>query len=168
VDGEDDPDALAERLLERTAELTAALHPAIDDLRGPGAVMLEGAPVAAVFDQQPGGRPRHRSGRPSEAVVRLAAEAARRVRARVGYAAGEDNPALPALALAAFYTAEARRADAFGLARQAHATPRATALDEDDARRDPVLPAGVAAIRVWTRLAGRPPACVELRFDGVP
>ena len=79
------------------------------------------APVAAIFEQPPGGKPRHRAGRPSGELVALAADAAARVRELAAYAPGEDNPALEPLALACFYVVDARRSDAFGLQRLAAA-----------------------------------------------
>jgi hypothetical protein len=161
-----DPDALAAVLLDETAELALSLHDAIAEFCREGAALHLAAPVAAVFEQPPGAKPRHRAGRPSGEVVALAADAAERVRELAAYAPGEDNPALEPLALGCFYVVDARRTNAFGLQRQASRLPQARVLSEDEARRDPSLPAGAALIRVWSELSGEPGVCVELRLRG--
>jgi hypothetical protein len=161
-----DPDALAVVLLDETSELALSLHEAIAHLVRDGAALHLAAPIAAVFEQPPGEKPRHRAGRPSGEVVALAADAAERVRELAAYAPGEDNPALEPLALGCFYVVDARRTNAFGLQRQASRLPQARVLSEDEARRDPTLPAGAALMRVWSELSGEPGVCVELRLRG--
>ena len=143
-----DPDELAAELVEETAALALSLHDAVEHLRRPRPAHHASAPVAAIFEQPPGGaKPRHRAGRPSGELVALAADAAERVRELAGYAPGEDNPALEPLALACFYVVDARRNDAFGLQRLAAAPPLARVLDAEEAHRDPSLPVGTALIR---------------------
>jgi hypothetical protein len=160
-----DPDELAATLLEETAALALELHGAVARLRRQGVALHLAAPIAAIFEQPPGGaKPRHRAGRPSGELVALAADAAERVRELAGYLPGEDNPALEPLALACFYVVDARRNDAFGLRRLAAARPIAEALDEEAARLDPTLPVGTALIRVWSELHGEPPVCIQLRL----
>ena len=122
------------------------------------------APVAAIFEQPPGAKPRHRAGRPSGELVALAADAAQRVRELAGYAPGKDNPALEPLALACFYVVDARRNDAFGLRRLAAAPPLARIVPAEEAHRDPSPPVGTALIRVWSEPSGEAPVCVELRL----
>jgi hypothetical protein len=122
--------------------------------------------VAAIFEQLPGVKPRHRAGRPSGELVALAADAAVQVRERAGYAPGEDNPALEPLALACFYVIDARRNNAFGLGSVAAGPPLARVVPADEAHRDPVLPEGTALIRVWSELRGEQPVCVELGLGG--
>jgi hypothetical protein len=162
---EPDPDELAGALLEQTAQLALELHGAVAQLRRERAALHLAAPVAAIFEQPPGGaKPRHRAGRPSGELVALAADAAERVRELAGYAPGEDNPALEPLALACFYVVDARRNDAFGLQHLAASRPIAQALGEEEARQDPTLPVGTALIRIWSELAGEPPVCVQLRL----
>jgi hypothetical protein len=161
---EPDPDVLAAELVEETAALAFSLHDAVAQGRRPHPALHASAPVAAVFEQPPGGKSRHRSGRPSGELVALAADAAARVRELAGYAPGEDDPALEPLALACFYVVDARRSDAFGLQRLAAAQPVARVLDPEEARRDPTLPVGTALIRVWSEPSGEPPVCVELRL----
>jgi hypothetical protein len=162
---EPDPDELAGALLEETAQLALELHGAVAHLRRERAALHLAAPVAAIFEQPPGGaKPRHRAGRPSGELVALAGDAAERVRELAGYAPGEDNPALEPLALACFYVVDARRNDAFGLQRLAASRPIAQALGEEEARQDPTLPVGTALIRIWSELAGEPPVCVQLRL----
>ena len=161
-----DPDALAAVLLDETSELALSLHGAIAARCREGAALHLAAPIAAVFEQPAGAKPRHRAGRPSGEVVALAADAAERVRELAAYAPGEDNPALEPLALACFYVVDARRTNAFGLQRQASRLPHARVLSEDEARLDPTLPAGAALIRVWSELSGEPGVCVELRLRG--
>jgi hypothetical protein len=164
---EPDPDELAGALLEQTAQLAFELHGAIAQLRREGAALHLAAPVAAIFEQPPGGaKPRHRAGRPSGELVALAADAAGQVRELAAYAPGEDNPALEPLALACFYVIDARRNDAFGLQRLAASRPIAQALGEEEARQDPALPVGTALIRIWSELAGEAPVCVQLRLRG--
>ena len=160
-----DPDELASALVEETSELALELHGAIAHLRRPRAALHLAAPVAAIFEQPPGGaKPRHRAGRPSGELVALAADAAERVRELALYPPGEDNPALEPLALACFYVVDARRNDAFGLRRLAAVRPIAQALGEEEARQDPELPVGTALIRIWSELAGESPICVQLRL----
>jgi hypothetical protein len=121
--------------------------------------------VAAIFDQPPGAKPRHRAGRPSAELIELAVDAAVEVRERLGYAPLEDNPALVPLALACFYVADARRTNAFGLGVLAAAQPLARVVPADEAHRDPVLPEGTALIRIWSELRDEAPVCVELRLS---
>jgi hypothetical protein len=163
---EPDPDALADVLVEETAALAFALHDAVAAGRRRSSVLHAGSPVAAVFDQPAGAKPRHRAGRPSGELVALAADAAARVRELAGYADGEDNPALEPLALACFYVVDARRSDAFGLRRATQAQPRARLLAPAEAGRDPQLAPGTALIRIWSELAGEAPVCVELLLAG--
>ena len=162
----DDPDALAGALYEATLALTCALAPELDAVRRRGpAAALSGVPVAGVFEQPLEGRPRHRSGRPSAPVVALAEAVAGEARRRLGYSTDEDNPALVALALGAFYTVEARRSGALGLGDAARrGDPQVRALDPEAARRDPVLPRGAQWLRVWALFQVGEPVCVELRF----
>ncbi len=159
---ERDPDELAAELIEQTAELALSLHGAIAPLTRAGAALHAAAPVAAIFEQPAGAKPRHRAGRPSGELIALAADVAERVRELAAYAPGEDNPALEPLALACFYVVDARRSNAFGLQHLAGGRPRARVLDEEEARQDPTLPVGTALIRVWSELGGEPPVCVEL------
>jgi hypothetical protein len=159
-----DPDELARELLAATATLAVELHGAIAPARAAGRFPAAGHPVAVVFHQPPGERLAHRSGRPGEAALGLAFDAAAEVRRRVGYGRAEDNPLLAALALAAFYVAEGRRSGALGLGEASRGRVRAAPLAGDDARRDPVLAAGERRLRVWAPVAGHPDACVELRF----
>jgi hypothetical protein len=163
---EPDPDALAAALVGDTVKLTLSLHGAIAELSRDGVALHASAPVAAIFEQEPGAKPRHRAGRPSGELVALAADVAERVRELAGYAPGEDNPALEPLALACFYVVDARRSDAFGLQRLAASQPIARVLDEEEAHRDPVFPVGTALIRIWSELDGEPPVCVELGLRG--
>jgi hypothetical protein len=163
---EPDPDALASELVEQTAALVYSLHDAVAQLRRPHPAHHATAPVAAIFEQPQGAKPRHRAGRPSGELVALAADAAARVRELAGYAQGEDNPALEPLALACFYVLDARRSNAFGLQRLAAGPPLARVLDAEDAHRDPELPVGTALIRVWSEPTGEAPVCVELRLRG--
>jgi hypothetical protein len=162
---EDDPDALAAALFEATVALIVELEPQVDALRRPGPPRtLDGIPVAGIFEQPLEGKSQHRSGRPSEPVVALAESAAAEARRRLGYG-GDDNPALPALALGAFYTVEARRTGALGLGDAARrGAPAALALDPDTARRDPVLPRGAQWLRIWGVLQAGEQVCVELRY----
>jgi hypothetical protein len=160
-----DPDELAASLTEATAALAFELHDAIAPLCRQGAALHLAAPIAAIFEQPPGGaKPRHRSGRPSGELVALAADAADRVRELAGYPPGEDNPALEPLALACFYVVDARLNDAFGLQRLARSRPIAQSLGEEEARLDPTLPVGTALIRIWSELDGEPGVCVQLRL----
>lgn len=157
-----DPDLLADALVEETAALVLSSLGAVERLRRPRPAHHASAPVAAIFEQPAGGKPRHRAGRPSGELVALAADAAQRVRELAGYAPGEDNPALEPLALACFYVVDARRNDAFGLQSLAVHRPIARVLEGEEAHRDPTLPVGTALIRVWSELSGEPPVCVEL------
>jgi hypothetical protein len=166
VSGEPDADALAEELMGATVALTLSLHDAIADLARDGVALHAAAPIAAIFEQPPGAKPRHRSGRPSGELVALAADVAERVRELAGYEPGEDNPALEPLALACFYVVDARRSNAFGLEHLAAARPIARVVDADEAHRDPVFPVGTALIRIWSELDGEPPMCVELALRG--
>lgn len=159
-----DPDALVAELTEETSALAYSLHDAVEPLRRPHPALHASAPVAAIFEQPPGAKPRHRAGRPSGELVALAADAAVQVRERAGYAPGEDNPALEPLALACFYVIDARRNNAFGLGSLAAGLPVARVVPPDEAHRDPVLPEGTALIRVWSELRGEEPVCVELQL----
>jgi hypothetical protein len=161
---EPDPDALAAELVEETTALALSLHEAVEQLRRPRAAHHASAPVAAIFEQPPGAKPRHRAGRPSGELVALAADAAARVRELAVYAPGEDNPALEPLALACFYVVDARRSDAFGLRRLAAALPLARVLRSEEAHRDPAPAVGTALIRVWSEPSGEAPVCVELQL----
>lgn len=162
-----DPDELAETLTEETAALALDLHEAVAPLRREGVARHLAAPVAAIFEQPPGGaKPRHRAGRPSGELVALASDAAESVRRQAGYAPGEDNPGLEPLALACFYFVDARRNDAFGLQRLTRSRPIAQVLGEEEARLDPTLPVGTALIRIWSELAEEPPVCIQLRLRG--
>jgi hypothetical protein len=160
-----DSDLLAEQLLEQTAALTVELHPAIAELALPGHFPPAGVPAAAVFLQPSDGDPTHRSGQPSEAVALLAADAAEEARARLGYGRRDGNPFLPALALAAFYLVEARRSGAFGLGRLTEGRVRVFPLTADEARHDPPLLPGTAALRAWYPVQGASEACLELRLS---
>jgi hypothetical protein len=159
---EPDPDALAAELVEETAALAFSLHEAVAGLRRPRPALHASAPVAAIFEQPPGGKPRHRAGRPSGELVALAADVAARVRELAGYGPHEDNPALEPLALACFYVVDARRNDAFGLRERAASQPKARTLGPEEAHRDPAPPVGTVLIRVWSEPSGEPPVCVEL------
>jgi hypothetical protein len=161
---EPDPDALLAELVEETAGLAYSLHGAVEHLRRPRPALHASAPVAAIFEQPPGAKPRHRAGRPSAELVALAADAATQVRELAGYAPGEDDPALEPLALACFYVVDARRTNAFGLGPLATGPPLARVVPSEEAHRDPVLPEGTALIRVWSELRGEEPVCVELRL----
>lgn len=160
-----DPDALAEALLELTTALTIELHPAIAELAMPGHFEAAGPAAAAVFQQPPEGEPTHRSGAASEPVAALAEQAAAEAAERLAYGRRDGNPFLPSLALAAFYLVEARRSGAFGLAALARGRVRAFALTPDDAKHDPLLLPGTAAIRAWYPVLGAADACVELRLS---
>jgi hypothetical protein len=160
-----DADELAELLLELTTALTVELHPAIAELAMPGQYEPIAAPTAAVFRQPPAGEPTHRSGAASEPVAELAAEAAEEAARQLAYGRRDGNPMLPALALAAFYLVEARRSGAFGLGDLAAGRVRVVVLDPEDARHDPLLLPGTAAIRTWYPVDGAPDACVELRLS---
>jgi hypothetical protein len=159
-----DPDALADELVEETSALALSLHGAVEHLRRPRPAHHASAPVAAIFEQPAGGKPRHRAGRPSGELVAIAADAASRIREFGGYAPGEDNPALEPLALACFYVVDARRTDAFGLRRLAAGIPTARVVGAEEAHRDPTLPVGTALIRIWSQPSGEAPVCVELRL----
>ena len=159
-----DPDALAVELVEETSALAFSLLEAVEHLRRPRPAHHASAPVAAIFEQPPDAKPRHRAGRPSGELVAIAADAAARVRELAGYAPGEDNPALEPLALACFYVVDARRSNAFGLGPLAAGRPLARVLDAQEAHRDPSLPVGTALIRVWSQPSGEEPVCVELRL----
>jgi hypothetical protein len=166
VSGEPDPDDLAAALVGGTVALTLSLHDAIADLVRDGVALHASAPVAAIFEQPPGAKPRHRAGSPSGELVALAADVAERVRELAGYEPGEDNPALEPLALACFYVVDARRTNAFGLQGLTASHPIARVVDGEDAHRDPVFPVGTALIRIWSELDGEPPVCVELALRG--
>jgi hypothetical protein len=161
---EADADALASELVEETTALALSLHGSVAELRREGVALHAAAPVAGVFEQPAGEKPRHRAGRPSGELVALAADVAERVRELAGYLPDEDNPALEPLALACFYVVDARRNDAFGLQSLAARRPIARVLEGEEAHRDPTLPVGTALIRVWSELSGEPPVCVELRL----
>jgi hypothetical protein len=161
---EPDPDALAAALAQETTALAASLHDAVAGLRRAGVAMHASAPVAAIFEQPAGARPRHRAGRPSGELIALAADVAEQLRDLAGYAPGEDNPALEPLALACFYVVDARRNDAFGLQGPAASPPLARVLAADEAHRDPALAVGTALIRIWSELSDEPPVCVELQL----
>ena len=122
--------------------------------------------MAAIFEQPPGGKPRHRAGRPSGELVALAADAAARVRELAGYGPHEDDLALEPLALACFYVVDARRNNAFGLQELAASQPKARTLGPEEAHRDPAPAVGTALIRVWSEPSGEPPVCVELELAG--
>ncbi len=160
-----EPDDLAELLLELTTSLTVELHAAIADVAMPGHFEPAGMPAAAVFHQPAGGEPTHRSGGASDAVAGLAVRAAERAHDRLGYGRRDGNPLLPALALAAFYLVEARRSGTFRLGELTEGRVRAYPLTPDEARHDPSLLPGTAAIRAWFPVAGAPDACVELRLS---
>jgi hypothetical protein len=159
---ERDPDDLAAELIEETAALALSLHESVAEFVRDGAALHAAAPVAAIFEQPAGAKPRHRAGRPSGELIALAADVAERVRELAAYAPGEDNPALEPLALACFYVVDARRTNAFGLRHLAGGCPRARALGAEEAHQDPTLPVGTALIRIWSELSGEPPVCVEL------
>ena len=76
-----DPDALAAVLLDETSELAFSLHDAIAPLCREGAALHLAAPIAAIFEQPLGEKPRHRAGRPSGEVDRPRGRC-RRARAR--------------------------------------------------------------------------------------
>ena len=160
-----DADELAELLLELTTSLTVELHPAIADLSMPGHFPPAGQPAAAVFRTVPEADPVHRSGGASPAVAALAAEAAAAAHQRLGYGRRDGNPLLPALALAAFYLVEARRSGAFGLGALSSGRVRVYPLTAEEARHDPPLLPGTAALRAWYPVEGSPEACVELRLS---
>ncbi len=160
-----DPDELADQLLEMTTQLTIQLHPAIAELTQPGHFEPTGTPAAAVFRQPREGEPTHRSGAASDVVAVLAAAAATEAARRLIYGRRDGNPYLPSLALGAFYLVEARRRDAFGLAQLAAGRVRAFPLSPDDARHDPLLLPGTAAIRTWYAVEGAEDASVELRLS---
>ena len=160
-----DADALADELVELTAELVVELHPAIAGLALPGHFEPAGMPAAAVFRQPRDAEPTHRSGAPSAELAQLAAEAASLAHARLGYARRDGNPLLPALALAAFYLVEARRSGAFELGALAGGRVRAFPLTAEEAHHDPPLLPGTAAIRAWYPVTGVTEACVELRLS---
>jgi hypothetical protein len=161
---ETDPDALASELVGETTALALALHDSIAELCRDGVALHASAPVAAIFEQPEGEKPRHRAGRPSGELIALAADVAERVRELAGYLPDEDNPALEPLALACFYVVDARRNDAFGLQSLAAGQPLARVLEGDEAHRDPALPVGTALIRVWSEPSGEQPVCVELQL----
>jgi hypothetical protein len=164
---DDDPDELAADLVEQTAQLAFEVHDAVALLCREGAALHLAAPLAAIFEQPPGGaKPRHRAGRPSGELVALAADAAERVRELARSPSGVDNPALEPLALACFYVIDARRNDAFGLQRLARSRPIAQVLGEEEARQDPTLPVDTALIRIWSELSGESPICLQLRLRG--
>ncbi|HEX2587692.1 MAG TPA: hypothetical protein VHL51_05455 [Gaiellales bacterium] len=163
-----EPDDLADLLLELTTSLTVELHPAIADVAMPGHFEPAGMPAAAVFHQPAGGDPIHRSGPASDAVAALAIEAAARAHDRLGYGRRDGNPLLPALSLAAFYLVEARRSGTFGLGALPGGRVRTYPLTPDEARHDPSLLPGTAAIRAWFPVEGAPDACVELRLSPAP
>jgi hypothetical protein len=98
-------------------------------------------------------------------VAALAAEAAAAAHERLGYGRRDGNPLLPALALAAFYLVEARRSGTFGLGGLTEGRVRTYPLTPDEARHDPALLPGTAAIRAWFPVDGAPDACVELRLS---
>ena len=159
-----DPDALAAVLLDETAGLALELHAAIEALCREGVALQLAAPVAAIFEQPAGAKPRHRAAGRRASSSPWRPTSAERVRELAGYAAGEDNPALEPLALACFYVIDARRTNAFGLHERPRPRPLARVLDEEEARRDPTLPVGTALIRVWSELSGEPGVCVELGY----
>jgi len=160
-----DPDALADELMTLTTELVIELHPAIAGLAMPGHFVPAGQPAAAVFRQPADAEPTHRSGAPSAEVAELAAEVATIAHGRLGYGRRDGNPLLAVLALAAFYLIEARRSGAFELGALTRGRVRVFPLTADEARHDPPLLPGTAAIRAWYPVTGVPDACVELRLS---
>ena len=160
-----DADDLAELLLELTTSLTVELHPAIADVAMPGHFAPDGPPAAAVFALAAGQESTHRSGGASPEVAARAAAAAAAAHDRLGYGRRDGNPLLPALALAAFYLVEARRRGAFGLGALSQGRVRVYPLTPDEARHDPPLLPGTAALRAWFPVQGAPEACVELRLS---
>ena len=162
------PDELYEHLLQMTTALVVELHPAIQEAVLPGQFPVTGIPAAAVFKQPLEGDPTHRSGPASDPVAELALEAADRAREQLAYGRRDGNPLLPALALACFYLVDARQRDAFGLAELTGGRVRALAPNAEDARHDPPLLPGTAAIRAWFPVEGEADACVELRLSPAP
>ena len=118
-----------------------------------------------VFALAAGQESTHRSGGASPEVAALAADAAAAAHDRLGYGRRDGNPLLPALALAAFYLVEARRRGAFGLGALSQGRVRVYLLTPDEARHDPPLLPGTAALRAWFPVQGAPEACVELRLS---
>jgi len=161
----DDPDALAEELLERCLALTVELHPAIEHLAQPGHFEPDGAPAAALFEHATGAAaPTHRAGRPSPEAAAIAAEAADAAREQLGYARRDGNPLLPALALAAFYLAEARRVDLLGLREAASGRVVVGIVEPELADHEPMMAEGGKLLRAWFPVTGAPQACVQVRF----
>ena len=161
----DDPDRLAADLLDLTVAVTIEFHEAIEHLRQPGHFQPSGMPAAVVFDFPPGAQqPRHRSGVPSPEAAALVTQAAAAAHDRLGYGRRDGNPLLPALALAAFYLVEARRAGALGLGEAARGRVVAGVVEPELASHDPVLRPGGAVLRTWFPVEGAPQACVQLRF----
>jgi len=161
----DDPDALAEELLERCLALTMELHPAIEHLAQPGHFEPDGAPAAALFEHATGAAaPTHRAGRPSPEAAAIAAEAADAAREQLGYARRDGNPLLPALALAAFYLGEARRVDLLGLREAASGRVVVGVVEPEVAGHEPMMTEGGKLLRAWFPVTGAPQACVQVRF----
>jgi hypothetical protein len=161
----DDPDALADELLERTVALTVELHPAIEHLMQPGHYPPNGMPAAALFEHPEGAEvPRHRAGHPSPAVAELATDAAAAAQEQLGYGRRDGNPLLPALALAAFYLVEARRVDLLGLRDAASGRIVVGVVEPELADHEPLMAVGGRLLRTWFPVAGAPVACVQVRF----
>jgi hypothetical protein len=160
-----DAEELAAELQELTVAVTCELHEAIEHLRQPGRFPPAGMPAAAVFDHPPGAeKPRHRSGAPSPETAALVAQAADVARERLGYGRRDDNPLLPALALAAFYLVEARRTDALGLRAAAGGRVVPGVVEPELASHEPAVVEGGAVLRTWFPVEGAPDACVQVRF----
>lgn len=163
----EDPDALADELLARTVALTVELHPAIEHLAQPGHFEPNGMPAAALFEHPDGAEaPRHRAGQPSPEVAGLAAQAAAVAQDQLGYARRDGNPLLPALALVAFYLAEARRVDLLGLREAASGRVVVGVVEPELADHEPLLAEGGRLLRAWFPVEGAPRACVQVRFAG--
>jgi hypothetical protein len=161
----EDADALAEELQELTTLVTCELHEAIEHLRQPGHFPPSGMPAAALFDHPPGAeKPRHRSGAPAPETATLVAAAAERAREQLGYGRRDDNPLLPALALASFYLVEARRTNALGLREAAAGRIVPGVVEPDMASHEPAVVPGGTVLRTWFPVEGAPDACVQLRF----
>jgi hypothetical protein len=172
---EPDPEdlALADRLADETARLTARLAFAIAPYTEQERFALAAAPVAVLFHRPPRERmekPTHRSGRIQPELLPFLVDATRRARERLAYGPDQDNPYLIALVLAAFYVVESVRTGALELGDLARRDPAVAIVPPQRATSDVTAGFGGTTMRVIAPVEGdggrEVTAALELTWPG--
>lgn len=161
-----------EHLVDRVVGVSAPLHAAIARFdEAQACYLLAGEPGMALFRRPDTDTITHVAGSPSPDFVPVFERLLSAHRDAIGMPAASDNSHMAALVLLCVYATDDDTVSRLGITAERRKPALVEALGEEDARHDPELAVGDAALRAWTPLsaehmpeAGVHPAVLEMRF----